>query len=200
MGTRHLISVYVDGEVKMAQYGQWDGYPAGQGSTVVAFLREVDLDAFVAQARKTRMVTPTALKALWVAAGADPDSDMVNMTVSDAFKEANPQLSRDSGAGTLPYIMLAEDPVVNVDSTSFAGDSLFCEYAYVIDLDSMTFEAYKGFINEPHSDGRFADLPYAPPAHRKDQPREYWPVRLVGSWPIRDIPEDWAEIVRPSRA
>ena len=27
MGTRNLTVVYLDGQYKVAQYGQWDGYP-----------------------------------------------------------------------------------------------------------------------------------------------------------------------------
>lgn len=38
MGTRHLIAAKVDGEYKLAQYGQWDGYPEGQGVAVLDFL------------------------------------------------------------------------------------------------------------------------------------------------------------------
>lgn len=40
MGTRHLIEVVVDGQIKVAQYGQWDGYPSGQGVDVLKFLAE----------------------------------------------------------------------------------------------------------------------------------------------------------------
>lgn len=31
MGTRNLTCVVLDGEFKVAQYGQWDGYPEGSG-------------------------------------------------------------------------------------------------------------------------------------------------------------------------
>ena len=40
MGTRHLICVVKDGEFKVAQYGQWDGYFSGQGQNILNFLRD----------------------------------------------------------------------------------------------------------------------------------------------------------------
>ena len=41
MGTRHLTIVKQNGEVKVAQYGQWDGYPDGVGTDIVNFLHEI---------------------------------------------------------------------------------------------------------------------------------------------------------------
>jgi len=38
MGTRNLTMVISDGKTKIAQYGQWDGYPSGQGADILAFL------------------------------------------------------------------------------------------------------------------------------------------------------------------
>ena len=38
MGTRHLICAHKDGKYPIAQYGQWDGYPEGQGVDVLSFL------------------------------------------------------------------------------------------------------------------------------------------------------------------
>jgi len=38
MGTLNLTAVMMDGEYKIAQYGQWDGYPEGQGKTILEFL------------------------------------------------------------------------------------------------------------------------------------------------------------------
>ena len=41
MGTRNLTMV-IDraGKLKVAQYGQWDGYPSGQGATILAFAKD----------------------------------------------------------------------------------------------------------------------------------------------------------------
>lgn len=41
MGTRNLTMVIdQNGNKKIAQYGQWDGYPSGQGATVLNFFRD----------------------------------------------------------------------------------------------------------------------------------------------------------------
>ncbi|OBT59797.1 hypothetical protein VE03_10541, partial [Pseudogymnoascus sp. 23342-1-I1] len=39
LGTRNLVFVYYQSRFVLAQYGQWDGYPEGQGFTILAFLR-----------------------------------------------------------------------------------------------------------------------------------------------------------------
>src|ERR1051325_10492051 len=39
MGTRNLICLFYKGRFVVAQYCQWDGYPEGQGVTLVKFLQ-----------------------------------------------------------------------------------------------------------------------------------------------------------------
>lgn len=43
------------------------------------------------------------------------------------------------------------------DAYSFATESLFCEWAYVIDMDKKVLEIYKGFNKSP-AKGRFAKM------------------------------------------
>tara|TARA_Y100000310_G_C20652820_1_gene800393 strand:+ start:965 stop:1606 length:642 start_codon:yes stop_codon:yes gene_type:complete len=195
MGTRGLICIHCDGAFKLAQYGQWDHYPDGQGGAIVDFLAKVDLDALKFQARKSRMATNNEVQERWVQVGATPGASWVGMDIAKRFREKWPQLSRDSGAETLPYIMAAEEPLLSPDSASFAADSLFCEWAYVIDLDTMNFEVYEGYQQEPHESGRFWDMPYEPEDDTRKK-RKYWPVKLVAAWPIRAIPDDWIEVLK----
>jgi hypothetical protein len=181
MGTRHLIAVFADGEYKVAQYGQWDGYPDGQGVDVLEFLKTANLTQFLEKVRKSRFITKEEHELLWETAGAKPGAKFVGMDVSDKFKKANPQLDRDMGADVLAYIQQQPDEIALKDSISFAGESLFCEWAYAIDFDKGTFEAFKGFNKTPlDKTERFYDFKGSD---------EYQPVKLAASWPLDDLPD-----------
>lgn len=185
MGTRNLTAAVIDGDFKIAQYGQWDGYPSGQGDTLLTFLRNL-IDAnriveFEGKLRGCTFLTNDEIRACWTAVGAD-NSGFVSMTIADKFKAANPQLSRDTGAEVFALVLNSENGLPLDDDHNFAGDSLFCEYAYVADFDKRTFEAYRGFNKEPVSaDERFAKVPV-----KTDS--KYAQVRLVASWPFDSLP------------
>jgi hypothetical protein len=49
MGTRNATIVIKDNKTKVAQYGQWDGYPSGQGVTALNFLRQANLSQFLGE-------------------------------------------------------------------------------------------------------------------------------------------------------
>jgi hypothetical protein len=62
------------------------------------------------------------------------------------IEEFWPSLARETGAGVLEIIAqaTAEEGVSAVLDLEFANDSLFCEWAYVIDLDDEAFEVFAG--------------------------------------------------------
>ena len=188
MGTRHLICVQKDGEYKVAQYGQWDGYPSGQGLRCLSFLREdMVRPVFDEKVSACFWLDEEALKRQWVECGAEPDAEWVGIDVGDLHAERFPENSRDTGARILWVVQDSEKPLGLTDNLSFAGDGLFCEYAYVIDLDQDTFEVYKGFSEEkPDGTGRFDDLePYK--AHGDTL---YYPVTLLAGFDLDDLPTD----------
>jgi hypothetical protein len=155
MGTRHLVCVVLDKKFRVAQYGQWDGYPSGVG---------VDLVDFINNRMNVEKLTAALRGCVFISASEVNRRD---------FK-ANPQFSRDTSVKVLD--MIQNDGVRELyNKKSFAGESLFCEWAYVLDLDKMVLEVYKGF-NKGKAKGRFARL--------KTDDDEYKQVTLIEVIPI----------------
>lgn len=141
MGTRHLISVKIDGEPKIAQYGQWDGYPSGQGMTVLNFLRRYNRAKFENRLIHTRFTTPKD--------EADIDSflELIDskdgwMNQEERFNKEYPYFSRDIGGKILQMVHDSEGEVLLRNNMDFLTDGVFCEWAYIIDLDSNQLEVY----------------------------------------------------------
>jgi hypothetical protein len=181
MGTRNLTCVVKNGEIVVAQYGQWDGSPEGQGSTCCDFIQNADLEKFSQNLDGLEELTEETISQRYRACGSD-GSGWVDMGVAKSW----PWLSRDCGAGILNYILEGQCKEV-VLSTSFAVNSLFCEFAYVLDMDREVLEFYTGFQQESHNKGRFAEM------EREDSSRKYYPVRLTLEIPFSEIKERGAE-------
>jgi hypothetical protein len=178
MGTRHLIAVQLGGKYKVAQYGQWDGYPSGQGATVLEFLQQVNLEEFKERVGKLKWVRKGMIEAAYKKLGIH--GDWMTMEESARFREAHPEWHRDTGAGILSLIM-ERDKLYLQNAIEFAGDGLFCEWCYVIDLDENTFEVYSGFKKGPlPTNGRFEKY--------DDPTSEYWPVSLLKVYWLHNLP------------
>lgn len=182
MGTRNLTLVQLDGAIRVAQYCQRDGYPSGQGATVLAFLEKhrEDLQEFERKVSKTKSLSQDEITGLWKTFGAD-DSGFVSMDISDQFNKAFPHLHRNCGADVLEIILNSPDGLGLSLNTEFAGDSLFCEYAYLINLDTKELEFYSGFNKSPLTEeDRFFFL--------QGERSEYYPIRLVQRYGFDALP------------
>lgn len=144
MGTRNLTIVKLDGKIRVAQYGQWDGYPTGQGETVAEFVnRHNDLDYFKGKVRATKHITEKERDAQWVECGAEPNSRFVSIGVSNKHSVRYPEMSRDTGAEILKVIQLKEPGLkLQVEKLGRSiGKSMGeygAEFAYEINLDNET--------------------------------------------------------------
>jgi hypothetical protein len=184
MGTRNLTCVQLDGEYKVAQYGQWDGYPTGQGKTILKFLKTL------AKTKKARKEFETKLRASRFA--TPEDIDEANTYIKAEFPNGGwqqqlPQYSRDTAAEILQWIMGQEPGVILQSNLSFAADSVFCEYAYVIDLDTDRLEVYKGFNKRKlASTARFANV--AVETDAEPTGKDYYPIRLKKTYELTSLP------------
>jgi hypothetical protein len=184
MGTRNSVIVIVDNEPKIAKYCQWDGYPSGRGKELLAVLHK-HKDNFQLMKEKVRGVvslTSDEVKQRWESVGAD-DSGFVSLDIADEFKKSNAHLSRDMGGGEVLDLVMEGKINETFLTTDFVGDSLFCEWAYVVDLDKNTFEIYKGFNDHTPltEQDRFFD--------KTEEGSEYYPVKLIKEYSLNELPE-----------
>jgi hypothetical protein len=135
MGTRNLTVVKNNlGETKIAQYGQWDGYPSYSGIQALNFLRDkynqtllnvkLDLVQFVGDEEVDTLYNASKSSTDW------ENKDFLN---------EYPGLHRDTGIGILSVVANATAPIKSVDNTEFANDSLFCEGIYEVDFSTNKF-------------------------------------------------------------
>lgn len=176
MGTRNLTCVVLNGEYKVAQYCQWDGYPTGQGDTVAKFIQNISLRKFKANVKKCSFVSVETIQEAWQECETEcPKSP------NEAFKLKYPAFHRDTGADILNLIQSGLVSKLQ-DQVDFAADSLFCEWAYVIDLDKKTVEVYKGFNQTKLKRGeRFAKLKGS---------NGYHPVKLLATYTFKQFTVD----------
>lgn len=123
MGTRNLIIVKYNNQIKVAQYGQWDGYPSGVGQGIVDFLYKTDLNEFKEKIKACQFM---------------PREKLEKMTDEQYKKllDEQPQFSRDTADEVLDMIMANKKKVFKLkNSINFGFDDIFCEWLYIIDLD-----------------------------------------------------------------
>jgi hypothetical protein len=108
----------------------------------------------------------------------------MNMNQAEKYKQKYPLLSRDNGGAILEmiYNTKGKNSLWVTDSSNFASDSLFCEWAYVIDLDKGTFGVYNGFNQTPLTEkDRFFYL-------QDKAENGYYPVKKLTAFSLKKLP------------
>ena len=198
-------------KTKVAQYGQFDGYPSGQGLTILNFLRRVNLKKFKEKVDALRFATKEDEKEVNdFLTSIGSTNGWLTMEQGQKYSEKYGWLARETAGQILSAIM--GNPIKELDfitskyvgkkfkvrfledNSDFAADSLFCEWAYVVDLDKGTFEVYKGFNKTPLGKGqRFRYMQDLNLHLRKDndgkfEPAKYYPVRHLVTFKLKDLP------------
>lgn len=172
MSTRGALGFRRNGKDLIA-YNHSDSYPDWLGRRVLEYLAAHGPAQMAAVADKLVMV--------------DESGTATEQEIMDHMDSLNTGVS--TGAATEYYSLLRgaqgdlayyDDPkhYAMIDGSGFLADSLFCEWAYVINLDEGTLEVYKGFNRSPGGAGRYAAL----------QDRDYWGVTLMQAYPLSSLP------------
>lgn len=154
MGTRYLACVRANGKYKVAHGGALDGSMQGHGWSIANFINtDLDLVKFRKAIDECRFLSDEEVEHLY----KDLDNDLIT---EDDFFNKHPSL--DSHAGAVKIFLLIQNEGLRdmFNNIHWAADSLYCEWGYVLDLDTETFEIYQGFNTTPLNPGEpFYKLP-----------------------------------------
>lgn len=180
MGTRGAFGFRLNGEDKVT-YNHFDSYPSGLGKDLLKELSGQTYESLVATAKRITLV--------------NSDSKPTEEQIASLKKYANTGVSskqldewyvllRETQGTLAPW--LSGDLPVMIDSHRFLADSLFCEYAYIVNLDGKCFEVYHGFNKDPNAEGRYANAGIAVDGDEKEEDR-YYGVALFKAFPLDEI-------------
>lgn len=159
MGTRNLTVVKTGGEMKVCQYGQWDGYLSCQGKKIFKFLKSKErIKKLVKILKDVKLLSPNTADATFDSYALDFDerSQRGDLTKEDDYYFVK-LISRDVCGSIL-------ENLITVDRTKLPKEfgktiylrqyeefeeckangycDIWIEYTYIIDLDKRTLEVW----------------------------------------------------------
>lgn len=168
MGTRGCYGFRKNGVDKLT-YNHFDSYPDYLGEIMVRFCKETSIKELNEIFDKIILVDELSKPTKEQIAECIEfyDGTVSNQTPNDWYcllrnAQGNPSAYKNG----LKYMN---------DCGDFIKDSLFCEYAYIINLDTNCLEFWVGFQKEPDSSNRYGT----------EDDRGYYPCKMVSYYPLK---------------
>ena len=155
-------------------YNHWDSYPTGFGVDVLTFIRNTPITELKTIAEKIVLIQSNGCPTY---GQKEKYRKYADLSVAEQSLNSWYCLLRKSQGDLGAY---KEGLIHIIDSKEFLFDSLFCEWAYIINLDTNNLEIYKGFNNDPTSSGRYANKSV-------HDDKAYYGVALISEIPLIDI-------------
>lgn len=185
MSTRGLYGLRKNG-IDKCTYNHSDSYPDWLGKEILEFCARNSIE------KLSRLFDNIEI----VSEGSTPTEEQieickkagyVNLSVSSRNETDWYCLLRNLQGNFNAYTKCIEDntKVFMTNGSDFIQDSLFCEYAYIINLDDEVLEFYEGFQKEPQVDNRYGTTP---------DDNGYYPCKLSFTIPLDEI--DFSNIDR----
>lgn len=172
MGTRHLIRVIDEsGTVKVAQYGQWDGYPDGAGTDLLGVLRQLGFDDKAKRHEFNQALGNTVFIDKYDIEAINLILDKAKGRTETPLKDIVPALSRDTSADVLLIIAglapcgnenAARDPMGCLrleDNNAFGQDNTFCEWLYEVNLQEDKLHVRRNDNGDVYASFDLGNLP-----------------------------------------
>jgi hypothetical protein len=145
MGTRGLTKVIdKNGITKVAQYGQWDHYPEGQGVKILSILStdRYAVEELELALDKCYFTTDEEREAIY----ADYNTNYPDTQHLKRFSSMLPSFSRDTCGDILNVVRWSATRVPLMDESEFEHDDLFCEGVYIVDYQTNSFISKHGGV------------------------------------------------------
>ena len=176
MGTRGCYGFRINKHDKVT-YNPFDSYPKELGYKLMCFVAQTQVSAMERIARRIKLVDRNSI----------PPRDLIvkykkyaDLSVSEQKYEDWYCLLRKTQGDLGVY---RDDLEHMIDDSEFLDDSLFCEWAYIINLDTSQLEAYRGFNKNPSANGRYAH-------ESVENSKGYFGVELIKEIELTKIDED----------
>lgn len=173
MGTRGCYGFYKDGVTK-ATYNHFDSYIGGLGKDILDFIENTSIPIMNKIFDKIELVRENDIPTIEQIENCQKftDLEVSNKSIMDFYcLLRNAQGDLNAYKTDLKYM---------IDSKEFLGNSLFCEYGYIINLDKNVLEFYKGFNKVPQNNR------YSKYASKEE---EYKECKLLAEYPLTEIYE-----------
>jgi len=178
MGTRGSVG-FIQQEKPALSYNHFDSYPDGLGSDVLGFIFKINLEngweLFKERAAKLKNIEEKLITDTLIMEKYEKYSNLgvSEQKLSDPyclFREIQGyEWMNEVYKGELEHYPLNND---------FIKSSLFCEYAYIINLDTMKLEFYDGYQKKQQIGNKFGE---------ETNEDGYYPCRLVCVFDLLNI-------------
>lgn len=176
MGTRGTIGFRKNETDKLA-YNHWDSYPTGIGIDIVNAIRELTVEKIEELVDRLKVVnddtTPT-----------EEDIEKLklytDLSVSTQSEKEWYCLLRDT-QGDIKKIL---ESGYLLEANNFINDSLFCEWGYIINLDTKKLEIYRGFQKKRPTKSRYKDFTPEPDGSNASK---YYACELIEEYELKKL-------------
>ena len=183
MGTRGLYGIRKNG-IDKATYNHWDSYPDWLGREVISFCKYNSIENLDKFFNLIELVdensTPTKEQVEYCTSLGLEDTDLHNRDLYDWYCLIH---NLQGNFNLYQKLIDNHNLIYMTDYITFIEDSLFCEYAYIINLDDNVLEFYKGFQHEPQNGNRYG----TESTYEGHDGTKYYPCKLIKTFPLGEL-------------
>lgn len=176
MGTRGVYGLRKNKQDKTS-YNHFDSYPSGLGESIFAYIKKHSIEEMNNLYDRLILVNETKSIMELTAIERKKLKELIEYDDKGKMKETDMYWLLRTFQGDLCKYSEYADIDFMCNSNDFIKDSLFCEYGYIINLDTNKLEVFEGFQTKPQKTNRYGC----------ECDNGYYPCKIIKRINIEDI-------------